>query len=424
MEVFKARVLRILYRLFYSLVLPVLIGSITALVVSAFVIGSYNFSIWSYTVLRKNYHWIFLLYPFVTVFVVWMKRWILGIDRAFSSFDTAIYAYHINKKLGIDNLVDAFAVFIVSGVGIAAGKTGPAMFLACIVAALMGSYMIKDYRYLYTMAVASSFAWMFKTPIAAALIAVEIFFKKGIAEEYVMPAFAAAFTGYFVRAKLDFQTYTFLGVIDSDKISFNSVYAIHLISFGILIAVVGSVFIRLFSYFLRLREKLVYKEGLYVAVLIGVGVLAAFGVGLTDAAFSSSEFFLRKLQMFLSGKITLGLREALVAFGVELLIISMVAGIGVPAGIVAPTLVIGGLLGVSYALLFDLKPDMFFVVGIAGMFSFVFQAPISMLIFSLELTGRIELAPYVILSFVFTMMFARDNLVFGNSILKNQRPKA
>lgn len=304
--------------------------------------------------------------------------------------DSAVRAYHhqqgqIRTRVP---LVKALSAAITIGSGGAAGREGPGVQISAgfgsVFARLVGC-TVEERRILMLAGVAAGLSAMFRSPLGAAVLAVEVLYRsmqfEGGALLYTM---IAAVVGYAVNG-------AFVGyepIFDVDPgLRFRGFqelgwYALLGLGTGVFAAGLPWVFYRTREIFKRLPGPRVLQPtlgGLLVG-LIGMAFpqILAGGYGW--------------MQRAIDGELSLGL--LLVLPVLMSLAMSLTVSSGGSGGIFAPTLYIGTCLGAALATgVNQVAPDValpvaaFAVVGMAALFSGAGRTPMATLFMVVEMTG-------------------------------------
>jgi CIC family chloride channel protein len=307
--------------------------------------------------------------------------------------------------------VKAVASLCTLGTGGAGGREGPTMLIGGALGSLVARQLhvsTRERRILLVAGVAAGISAVFRTPLGAALLAVELLYKDGFESEALIPSVLASVVSYSVVITI-FGESTLFGNVE--RFPF---VVTHLPLFALLALVVSAVS-ALFVTTLRAARRAFQKLrvpvwsrpafgglalGLFatpVIVLVGRRVgLDGQGLGLLGGGYGA-------VQMAISGSVFLpsgwtGAELLLALAFAKLLASALTIGSEGSAGDFAPSLAIGGLLGGAFgraaALLLDdprLRPGAFALVGMAVFYGGIAHVPLSALILACELAGNYDL---------------------------------
>lgn len=310
-------------------------------------------------------------------------------------------SYH-QGHLPVRNLLTQFvgaAICLVSGHSV--GREGPSIHLGAAAGSQVGQRLglpNNSIRTLVACGTAAAIAASFNTPIAGVIFAMEV-----VMMEYTIagftPVILAAVSGA-VLTRAVFGDDTAFSVPPLDMLSLWDLP--WLVVIGLVLGTLSALFIRLLSASsaaltttpLWLRTTL----GGAITGLLAMAVPQIMGVGYDT------------VNGVLLGQVGLGLLLAIAAF--KLLATTLGLGLGLPGGLIGPTLVIGaaagGALGVVGGMLnpeHASSPGFYAMVGMSAMMSATLQAPLAALMALLELTGN----PNIILPGMLAVVIA--NLV-------------
>lgn len=292
-------------------------------------------------------------------------------------------SYH-QGHLPLPNMINQLicaSVALVSGHSV--GREGPAVHIGAACSSWIGQKMHlpnNSLRLLVGCGTAAAIAAAFNTPLAGVIFAMEVVLLEYTAVGFV-PIMVAAVTA-------DVSNRLLLGsevVLDVPSLTISSLAEIPVIiflGFGIGLLAAG------FNHLLRQTVRLAKYPLSYR--LIGAGVLAGLVsvwipqvMGLGYDTVSDA----------LAGEVALtGLLLLVVA---KWLLTPIIIGLGIPGGLIAPTLFIGAMAGGALGLAGDMMVDgpishagFYAMVGMGAMMGAVLNAPLAALTALLELTGN------------------------------------
>lgn len=274
----------------------------------------------------------------------------------------------------------AFA--IISGHSV--GREGPHIYLGAAAGSLMGQYLSLPNNAIRTFVAcgtAAGVAASFNTPLAGVIFALEV-----IMLEYTVASFIPV-----ILAAVSATTISNLILGETESL-FNSVMEMGSLSEMWLVIVLGIVAGTVSAGFVHLLEKIamqtktipIWWRLLVAGVCMGViGFLIpeVMGIGYDS------------VQLALNGEMAIMLLLLLVI--TKVIATSIVIGLGVPGGMIGPTLFIGAMLGALVAKLALFLPfvlethaGFFALLGMGAMMSASLQAPLAALVAMLELTDN------------------------------------
>ncbi len=313
---------------------------------------------------------------------------------------------HVIERLGYHqgylNWRNAVAQFVGASTalisGHSVGREGPAIHLGAASGSLLGQRLglpNNSLRTLVACGVAAAIGATFNTPLAGVVFAMEV-----VMLEYTLSG--------FLPVMLSAVTATVITQLIYGSSPAFSVPAVHLESLGelgwllvcgLLIGALAAAFIHSLMFFSNslTRWPLALRTGLAgLAVgLIGMVLPEVMGVGYET------------VNLILLGEVaTLTLIALVIA---KLLASTLAIGLGIPGGLIGPTVVIGaaagGLLGQAAQVLFPTaasEPSLYVMLGLGAMMGATLRAPLAALTAMLELTAN----PNIILPGMLTIAMA------------------
>ncbi len=256
--------------------------------------------------------------------------------------------------------------------------------------------------------VAAGLAAVFRTPLGAALLAVEVLYRDDFESDALVPAVLASVVAYSVVISI-FGESTLFGRAPSYPF-----HAGHLPLYAAL-AVLVSIVAAAFAAALRLVEKTTARTSLPAWARpaiggLGVGLLATpmllfvgwrigtpgQGLGILGGGYGAAQAALSGAQWLPSG--WHGVELLLLLCAAKLVASAFTIGSGGSAGDFAPSLVLGGILGGAFGraaqlLLHDpsIDPGAFALVGMGTFYGGIAHVPLSSIILVSELAGSYDL---------------------------------
>lgn len=353
--------------------------------------------------------------------------------------DATIEAFHhhggkIRKRvIWVKSLASIFTL----GTGGAGGREGPTMqiggALGCLVAKLL-RVSLRERRILMVAGVAAGISAVFRTPLGAALLAVEFLYKDGFESDALVPSVLASVVSYSVTISIFGQSTLFARV---PRFAF---VPAHLPLYGLLAIVVAAVsagFVALYRRVHELFHALSVPDwarpalgGLALGVLftpliylVGIHIdHPGQGLGLLGGGYGAVQMAISGSRYLPEGWTAVGLLAAL-SLG-KALAASLTIGSGGSAGDFAPSLAIGGLLGGAFGraaalLLHDprIQPGAFALVGMGTFYGGIAHVPLSALVLVCELAGNYDLLVPLMLAQGIAFVALRNRSLYGSQVL-------
>ena len=288
---------------------------------------------------------------------------------------------HLPWQNAVAQFVGAFGA-IASGNSV--GREGPAIHLGAVNGSLLGQWLKLPHnsvRILVACGVAAAIGASFNTPLAGVIFAMEV-----VMMEYTIVSFTPVILAAVSATVLTRLIYGSAPAFDVPALQLASMAELPFVLVsGLIIGTLGALFIHLLRHFTTLLSG--WPIWLRMTLAGGVGGLCALlvpevmGVGYDT------------VNTALLGKYALTTLFAIAL--VKLLATTATLGLGLPGGLIGPTLVVGatagGALGLAAAQLFPdstSTPGLYAMIGMAAMMGGTLQAPLAALMAMLELTAN------------------------------------
>jgi CIC family chloride channel protein len=327
--------------------------------------------------------------------------------------DAAIEAYHrggaVRLRVVPVKFAAAFAVLSTGGSG---GREGPTMQIGAAVGAAVARLLPtspRERRVLLVAGIAAGISAVFRTPLGAALLAVEMLHRDDFEGEALVPAILASVTAYAVAVTALGET-TLFGV--GRRFPFVPAQLPLYALLALLVSLAAAAFVRLLRGAQRAAQALpgpVWLRpaagGLVTGVLgaaLAAQVAAAFGPGAAAFGVLGGGYGVAQVAMdSASSWLPSGWGLVLLLLGLaaaKAIASAATIGTGGAAGDFAPSLVIGALCGAAFAhaaraVLGDgaVEPAAFALVGMGAFYGGVAHVPLAALVLVAELAGGYDL---------------------------------
>jgi len=328
--------------------------------------------------------------------------------------------------------VKALASMATLGTGGAGGREGPTMQIGGALGALVGRVLgvsARERRILLVAGVAAGISAVFRTPLGAALLAVEVLYRDGFESDALIPAVLSSVVGYSVSISL-FGESTLFGYVP--RFPFLPTHLPLFALLALLIAALAGLFLRFFRWTRRQFMRIPVPEwsrpalgGLVLGVLttplivlVGYRIHAlGQGLGILGGGYGAVQMAISGSGLLPSGWPCVGLLLALSL--VKVLATSLTIGSGGSAGDFAPSLAIGGLFGGAFGraaqlILHDprIQPGAFALVGMSAFYGGIAHVPLSALVLTCELAGNYDLLVPLMLSQGIAFVLARRRTLY------------
>ncbi|MEP6654714.1 MAG: chloride channel protein [Myxococcales bacterium] len=327
--------------------------------------------------------------------------------------DAMINAFHhhggfIRKRV---IWVKALASLFTLGSGGSGGREGPTMQIGAALGSRVG-WLLRtspsERRILMVAGVAAGIAAVFRTPLGAALLAVEVLYRDDFESEALIPAVLASVVAYSVVISIFGESTLFA---QPSRFPF---VPRHLPLYGvmaILVALLAIVFVRTMRTVQGISGRMTIPEWAKPAVGgLALGVFAVplvlvvgwqvgqpgQGLGLLGGGYGAVQMAISGATWLPSGWSAVALLAGLCV--AKLFAASLTIGTGGSAGDFAPSLVIGGLFGGAFGrtvqLLWNdphINPAAFSLIAMGTFYGGLAHAPLSSMIIVCELAGSYDL---------------------------------
>lgn len=326
--------------------------------------------------------------------------------------DAMIHAFHHDGGVIRPRViwVKALASAATLGSGGVGGREGPTMQIGGALGATVGRLLRvspREQRILLVAGVAAGIAAVFRTPLGAALIAVEVLYKDGFESDGLIPSVLASVMAYSIVTSIFGESTLFS---HASRFPFEPSHLPLYAVMALVLAAVAILFLRTFAWVRRAFERLPGPEwarpafgGLVVGVVctpiiyvVGEAISRpGQGLGLLGGGYGAVQMAISGSEWLPGGWNAVGLLAALAV--AKLLMTTVTIGSGGSAGDFAPSLAIGGLLGGAFGRAAQIwvdpsiDPGAFALVGMACFYGGVAHVPLSALVLVCELAGNYDL---------------------------------
>ena len=294
--------------------------------------------------------------------------------------------------------VQFFTALIALVSGFSVGREGPAVHIGAGVSSFLGKHLKLPDNTLNALAgcgTAAAISASFNTPMAGVIFAMEVVMK-----EYTLNSFIPVMTASVCAAVMTVAVYgpepafqiPMIPVISLSELFVSAASAVA-------IGALATAFIRINLFASRQRRSHIIPPLMAAGILMGtVGLMVPEVMGTSYDTLG---------MIFNGGNPDIGF--LLILLLCKLLMTALVTGLGVPGGIIGPSLVIGAFAGTLMAMLGDSLAGLTVtnisfhaLVGMVAMMAAVLQAPLTALVTVLEMTHN----PHIIMPAMFAIIIA------------------
>ena len=327
--------------------------------------------------------------------------------------DAMIEAFHHRggrirpRVIGLKALASMFTL----GTGGAGGREGPTMQIGGALGSLVAKWLgvnARERRILLVAGVAAGMSAVFRTPLGAALLAVEVLYKDGFESDALIPSVLASVVSYSVVISIFGQSTLFARV---PRFAFHPGQLPLFALLALLVAGLAAGFVAIFRRVRGLFQA--SRIPLWARPAIGgllLGVLTVplivflgdhihqpgQGLGLLGGGYGAVQMAIAGSEWLPEGWTAVVMLAALAV--AKLFASSLTIGSGGSAGDFAPSLAMGGMVGGAFGraaqlLLHDpnIQPGAFALVGMGAFYGGIAHVPLAALVLVCELAGNYDL---------------------------------
>jgi len=339
--------------------------------------------------------------------------------------------------------VKGLASIFTLGSGGSGGREGPTMHIGAAIGSIVGRYLrvdARERRILVVAGCAAGIAAVFRTPLGAALLAVEILYRDDFESDALVPALLASVLAYSVFVSIHGESKLFAHALGYPFVP------VHLPLYG-LMALTIAFFALTFLALLRWVQKQTARVPVPIWIRpalggLGVGIIATGailvlgprvhvpgqGFGILGGGYGAAQLAITGSAWLPNGWRAV---ELLALLGlVKIVVTSLTVGSGGSAGDFGPSLVIGGLFGGAFGraaqlLLHDprIDPGAFALVGMGTFYGGIAHVPVSSLVMVCELAGSYDLlVPLMLAEAIAFVALRKRSLYPAQTTSKRESP--
>ncbi|MEY8213918.1 MAG: chloride channel protein [Colwellia sp.] len=326
--------------------------------------------------------------PIIGSLIILLIAWFTGYKYLRTGIPFVLHRLKVaHGVIPFKNTLNQFfgsAVALASGFSV--GREGPAVHLGAACSSYLGSVLKLPYNSIRTLCacgIAAGIAATFNTPIAAVIFVMEVIMREYKAHIFI-PVMLASIVGSLITRSVFSTSHNFeyFQIVTLEQHHYFS-----LVLLAIILGVLAAVFNKYLVLIIKKSVKYHIVPRLMVAALItgtlGYWVPSAMGTG-TSA-----------IDISLTSNLQLSFLFSLLM--AKLLMTMFALGLGIPGGIIGPTLGIGAITGACVGVLImqvlpgeQLGND-FILMGMAGFMAACLNAPLAALLAVVELSSQLEL---------------------------------
>lgn len=284
-----------------------------------------------------------------------------------------------------------FATILSHFFGASVGREGAALQLGSSMGSIIGKVLRlkeKDRRRIMMCGMSAAFSGLFGTPLAAAVMAMEISTVGHMYYTALLPCTVSALVAHFFAEKLIKVVEPNLSLSLVSEIHWNSALATILLA--ILASMVSVLFVLTAHKVKALFTK--YFPNSYLRIFVSgvILLLATLLIGNTDYNGTGMDIIVKTIT-------EPGYKVFIFAFLLKILFTAISLGGGYQGGEIVPSLFIGATLGNALQMFLPLEPGLCAALGMASVFCSVTNCPLATLLICFELFG-FQASSYFILA--------------------------
>lgn len=294
------------------------------------------------------------------------------------------------------------SIALISGHSV--GREGPSVHLGAAGGSQIATILElpnNSVRILVACGSAAAIAASFNTPIAGVIFAMEVIMMEYYIASFI-PIILASVTGA-VLSRLTFGESVLFESLSADMVSLWEIP--YIVLMGILIGGLASLFVRSLDFFARLfSNHPFWLRTTYAGILMGLaGLIVPDVMGMSYNAIGGIS----------ANEAALG--ALLLLMAMKLLLSTACVGLGIPGGLIGPTIVVGACAGAALGIVgAQIFPEQsstmtfYAVLGMCAMMGATLKAPLAALMAMLELTGNPNIILPGMLAIVFSSLVIHD----------------
>jgi CIC family chloride channel protein len=388
--------------------------------------------------------------PWLLVFLPAIGALIAGVVSIFApetrggGSDAIIDAFHnkggqVRRRVPLVKMIASIATL---GFGGSGGREGPTMQIGGSLGSIVGRYLRvtdRERRILLVAGTAAGMSAVFRTPLGAALLAVEVLHRDDFESDALVPSVLASVVSYSVFISFFGESTLFA---HAPKYPF---IPAHLPLYAIMALVVSgaaALFVRTLGSVRRITETVHAPSwtkpalgGLMLGVIavpiiyfLGTRMGDGQGLGILGGGYGAAQVAITGAPWFPAGWRGV---EVLLALGlVKIVATSLTVGSGGSAGDFGPSMVMGGLFGGAFGRAAQLlwhdpriDPGAFALVGMGTFYGGLAHVPIGSLVMTCELAGSYDLlVPLMLAEGIAYVMLRNQTLYHAQVKTKRDSP--
>lgn len=276
--------------------------------------------------------------------------------------------------------------------GLSVGREGPSIQIGAMSGKIVSNIFKEDTekeRLLITCGASAGLSSAFNAPLSGVLFAVEEVHRH-FNRDLLLTCMTSAVTADIV-SKLFYGTETIFNFSLKSKLPLKDYWL--LIFLGIILSILGVIYINVMKFFIELNEKIKINPQFKMIIYFIAPVVLLFTI---PKLLGGGGILMAEIQR------DLPIKTMVLFFVLKLLFSCFSFSSGVPGGIFFPILVLGATVGAVFGKIVDpLYINSFIILGMAGYLTAVVRAPITASVLIFEMTGNFSyFLPVVIICLI------------------------
>lgn len=366
--------------------------------------AAFYYAVSGATALRLAHPWLVWLLPVGGIITALLYH----TSRVNLSVNTVLLSVRSSKKVP---LIMAPLIFVCTAItqlfGGSAGKEGAALQMGGAIGYQLARLMRfddKDTHVLVMCGMSALFSAVFLTPLAAAMLAIEVISVGVFYFAALVPCLTASLTAYGVARLLGVQGVA-LPAFSVPELTVGPVLL--MVVLGLLCAVVSMLLCIALHHTSFAAQRYIKNDCLRAAVGGAAVALLTFAVGNTLYNGTGMDLVVSALAGQTPPE----------AFALKLVFTALTIAAGLRGGEIVPTLAIGACLGCLFGSLVGLDPGFCAAVGLVALFCATINCPVSAMFLGLELFGSQAMAFFAVACCVAFALSGNYSLYTGQKLI-------
>jgi chloride channel protein, CIC family len=383
--------------------------------------------------------WLLVFVPAFGALVAGFISWRFAPETFGGGADSVIHAFHNSngvlrrRVMSVRTLVSAITL----GTGSSGGREGPVMQLGGAIGSTVGRVLEvseRERRILLVAGAAAGMSAVSRTPLGAALLAVEVLHRDDFESDALVPAVLSSVVSYSVFISLFGESTLFA---HSSRYPFVPTQLPLYILMALIVSTLAHIFVAVRAYmtnWFRNSKIPVWVRpavgGLGLAMIAVPMILivghytnrSGQGLGILGGGYGAAQMAIRGVAWFPGGWSGVGLMFGLAI--IKIFATSLTVGSGASAGDFGPSLVIGGLCGGAFGRAAQITfhdphivPGAFALAGMGTFYGGVAHVPIASLVMVSELAGSYDLLVPMMFCGGISFMALRSRCLYPSQVL-------